>query len=144
MKGWYGNRMSHSLASKGIKTVTKPKIDMRKRYLVGSVDEWDWINSMNTLEYIRYLEHEDDSEMKRITYEEYLNQTKDIGKIVERRERIVDHDSEEGHSGAMFSLTRLYIDLGMLDKAKESIKELSRRGYNVSIYKQKYGIDIDD
>lgn len=69
MKGWYGNKYNHSLASKGIKTVSQRanakgiinthfgnyKIDGRKRFLVRNSDDTDVV-SMTPSQYYKFLQ----------------------------------------------------------------------------------------
>lgn len=107
----------------------EPKIDMRKRYLVGSIDEWDYITTMNPLEYIEYLKLEDDARLNKISWEKFSELTKGIGRIVNRNERTIDHDDAEGFDAPIFSLYNLYMDIGWLDQAIESREELQKRGY---------------
>lgn len=141
MRGWFGNKQAHSLASKGIKTA-KPNFDMRRRYLANTFDGFTAL-SLNPIEYEKYLIANDLLEQDKISKNEYDSLIENMGRIVDLNNRFLDYIGED-NDDARFGLVMFYIDNNMIEKAKESIRILKDRGFNISIYKQRYGVDIDD
>jgi len=133
-QGWHNNPLGHRLASKGIKTkinnIKKLKIDMRKRFIIAS-DEYDEeVLSFNPLEYIEYLQIEQDAEWGKISNQEMIEKQKGLGKWVKRGDRIPDHYWSGGDKDtAAFELYHTYLELGMFDLAKNQREKLIERGF---------------
>jgi len=144
MKGWYGNKVAHSLASRGIKTSTvttefpKLKNPKEREYLyVEGYDES--VMSFSKKNFVNFLEElfwnwndgKDEYDFDYIPnlYEKYK------AKVIDRREFTFPVDIED-RLDAGIHLHRQYVDLGMIDKAVEVRDEIQRMGViNIEPYK---------
>ena len=120
MQGWHGESINHRLASMGIKTKIKNqdklKLDMRKRFIVAGDVYDEEVLSFNPLEYIEYLQLEQDAEWGKISFEEMTEKQKKLGKWVKRGNRIPDFYWTGGDSDyAAFKLYSTYLELGMFN-----------------------------
>ena len=116
----------------------QPKIDMRKRFLVGSSDDISYATSLNPLEYIKYLKLEDDYEQGNISREIWSKKIDELGNIVQVNNRMIDHYWDADENDAKYELYFTYMKLNMLDEAIETRNELNKRGFrNWDIYIQK-------
>lgn len=136
-KGWYGNRMSHSLASKGIKTsivTTKfPKIEnpREREYIFGHASYISFLkkNFVNFLEEL-FWNWEDTGDYFSYLYKKYN------ARWIDNRDETMCYRDIEDRSDVGIFLHGMYIDLKMVDEAKIVRRELKEMGLNVDILKK--------